>query len=224
MKGRPANFDRLAAPYLFLERLAFGRDLERARFCYLDRLRRCESILLLGEGDGRCAARLLAAAPGARLHCIDASAAMIARARARVAGDPAAARVTFAQADALTSPWPDQAYDAVVTLFFLDCFTAEEVAGLVGRLGPRLRPGSLWLFADFVLPAGGWRRLRARLWLGLLYFFFRWQTRLSARSLPPSEQLLASAGWREEAHCDRQNGLLRTALFRRPPGPPVTAD
>jgi SAM-dependent methyltransferase len=216
MIPKPSGFDRLAAPYRGLELLAFGRDLERARFCLLDRLGGRESILILGEGDGRCVARLLGAAPGARIHCVDASAAMIARARARIAGHPAAGRVTFEQADARGLAPRAGSYDAVLTLFFLDCFPAGEVAELIARLQPGLRPGALWLFADFVLPVRGWRRARARLWLRGLYAFFRWQTGLSARELPPSEELLVRAGWREQERREFQRGLVRAALFSRP--------
>jgi len=216
MTTGPANFDRLAAPYRFLERLAFGRDLERAREWFLDRLRDRESILVLGDGDGRCLARLIGAAPHARIHCVDASGAMIARARARVAGGPAAGRVTFEQADALTFAGPAAGYDAVLTCFFLDCFTPAQTAALIARVALLLRPGSLWLFADFVLPPSGWRRWRARLWVGLLYFFFRWLTGISARALPPAEELLAQAGWRLVAGREFQRGLVRAALFSQP--------
>ena len=84
-----ANFDPLARLYRALEYLAFGGDLERARFCLLDHLAGRRSILILGEGDGRCLARLLPLAPEARIHCLDASPAMLARAGARIANTAA---------------------------------------------------------------------------------------------------------------------------------------
>ena len=64
-----SGFDRLARSYRTLELLAFGRDLERARFAWLPALADRKSILVLGEGDGRCLARLAALAPAARIHC-----------------------------------------------------------------------------------------------------------------------------------------------------------
>lgn len=209
----PADFDRLARIYHALEWLAFGRDLGRARFCLLDRLAGCRSILVLGEGDGRVLARLVSVASAARIHCFDASPAMLARARARLA--PAdAARVTFTCGDARTAGFPPGAHDAVVTLFFLDCFAAAEVAALVSRIHAALRPGACWLFADFALPPRGFRRWRARIWLAGLYAFFRWETGLQARALPPSEASIRAAGFSLEAEEERQLGLLRTVLFR----------
>jgi hypothetical protein len=143
---------------------------------------------------------------------------MIAQAARRL---PALAwpRVRLEQADALTAGLDPAGYDAVVTLFFLDCFTPLQVERLLDRVSAACHPNARWLFADFVLPAGGWRRARARFWLALLYGFFRWQTELTARALPPSEALLRSAGWRAAERCDFQAGLLRTVLFERRPPP-----
>lgn len=215
---RPASFDRLAQNYRALEFLAFGRDLERARFRHLERLRHCRRILVLGEGDGRCLARLVQIAPEARIHCLDLSAAMLARAAARLVGTPAAERVAFEQADILAGgPLPADC-DAVTTFFFLDCFTAEQAAGIVARVQAALRPEALWLFADFALPPHGLARRRARAWLAVLYTFFRWQTGLPARELPPSENLIGQVGFTLEAADELQHGLLRTAVFQRTAG------
>ena len=221
MSGAPRSFDRLARPYRMLEFIAFGSTLEQVRFHFLDQLRDCGAILVLGEGDGRCLARLVRLAPDARFTCVDFSGAMLARARARLT--PAdAARVDFVHADALGGEFPPGDFDGVVTLFFLDCFTPAQTAGLIGRIVARLRPGARWLWADFQIPAGGPARWRAQLWLKILYGFFRWQTALPARALPPAEELLQSAGLVLVAGRDFEGGLLRSALYRLPGPLPVT--
>lgn len=215
MTPAPVNFDRVARGYRALEFLAFGRDLERARFAFLDELAGCRSLLVLGEGDGRCLARLVRAAPHATITCVDSSAAMLARAQARLAGDPARARVSFIHADALAFPIAPAAYDGLVTLFFLDCFDAATAASLVPRLAHSLRPSARWLYADFALPPRGFARLRARVWLAGLYTFFRWRTGLHTRALPPAEALIRAAGFAPAAALTLQCGLLRSVLFRR---------
>jgi SAM-dependent methyltransferase len=215
MKGTSPGFDRLARWYRALEFLAFGADLERARFEFLSRLAGCREILVLGEGDGRCAERLAALAPQASILCVDSSRGMIDRASSRIAGSGASGRVRFTCADARTLDLGQGRFDAVVTLFFLDCFTRAEVESLAARIGASLRPEALWLFSDFRVPERGLARLRARAWVGLLYLFFRWETDLGARALPPSEEILAASGWRPVACRDRQRGLLRSAVFQR---------
>jgi ubiquinone/menaquinone biosynthesis C-methylase UbiE len=209
------SFDRLVSVYRALEFLAFGPALEQARFCFLDRLRDCRSVLVLGEGDGRCLARLLRAAPGAQVTCVDLSAAMLARAASRL--DAAGcARVRFVQADLLQSPLPAGRFDAVVTCFFLDCFTSGQVEALVAAIAAQLTPDAFWLWADFRLPERGPARWRAQVWLVLLYAFFRWQTGLTTRALPPAEELIGRTGFVPQACRDFQLGLVRSVLFSQP--------
>jgi ubiquinone/menaquinone biosynthesis C-methylase UbiE len=221
MNSNRSGFDWLARWYRVLEFTAFGRDLERARFEFLGCLSGCSDVLLLGEGDGRCASRLADLAPDARILCVDSSPGMIARASRRIPAN-AAGRVSFVCADALSfTPEPGR-FDAVATLFFLDCFDAHGVASIVGRMGPALRPGAPWLYADFSVPDGGIARMRARAWLAVLYFFFRRGTGLRASSLPPSEETLGRAGW-SRTHCRAfQAGMIRSAVFRRPADPVPT--
>jgi ubiquinone/menaquinone biosynthesis C-methylase UbiE len=212
----PRSFDRLARPYRALEFLAFGADLERARFAHLEVLRDCRSILIAGEGDGRCLHRLLALAPQAEITCLDVSPRMIAQARARIAGEPAAAaRVRFVEADARIWIPTGKPVDAIVTLFFLDCFSSNECTAIVDRWLPVLRAEGTWLWADFALPEAGWRRARARAWLALLYAFFRWQAGLSVRTLPPVEAILSDRGLAPFRDRTLQRGMLRSVAFRR---------
>jgi len=214
----PANFDRLARIYRPLELLAFGRDLERARFCLLDRLAGCRSILVLGEGDGRCLAKLVRIVPLARIHCLDSSPAMLARAEDRLCETDARSRVTFECVDVLCYDFPVARYDAVVTLFFLDCFDSTAAAEVVRRLGSSLQRDAVWLFADFVVPPSSLARLRARAWLAVLYAFFRWQTGLRTRELPPARELIEGTGFRCAATRTFQQGLVSASLFRREGG------
>jgi ubiquinone/menaquinone biosynthesis C-methylase UbiE len=215
------GFDRLARWYRALEFIAFGGDLERARFAFLERLSDRTSILLLGEGDGRCAARLVTVAPKATIVCVDSSRGMIERASQRVKEAGGEERVTFRCADVRSfAPQPGQ-FDAVATLFFLDCFGEDDVASIVSRTSAGLRPGAVWIFADFALPPRGLARARARIWLALLYACFRWETALAASSLPPSEQILETAGWKREESVELQRGLIRSCVFRRPAADPA---
>jgi ubiquinone/menaquinone biosynthesis C-methylase UbiE len=140
---------------------------------------------------------------------------MIAVARQRLSGRADARRVEFVQADARALELPAQHFDAIVTLLFLDCFPEVEARALVEKLTAAAQPGALWLFSDFAVPAAGFRRWRARVWLALLYFFFRRTTRLSARVLPDATASFRRNGWELAARHDWQAGLLTSALWRR---------
>ena len=209
------GFCRLAPVYAFLEKIAFGRGLERVRFCLLGELRDCREILLLGEGDGRCLAQVLKVAPQARCHVVDSSPAMLQHAASRLAASDRV-RVTFECADVLTWQPPHCRYDAVVSLFFLDCFEADDVRRLVDGLTRALRPGAKWVWADFVLPEKGPARWRAQGWLAVMYGFFRIVTQLPARQLPPTENILHRAGWRPAAVRQWPFIFARCAVYSQP--------
>jgi SAM-dependent methyltransferase len=208
------GYDQLSHIYRLVEFIAFGRALERARFQHFDRLRDCRRILLLGDGDGRGLALACRLAPHARIDSLDFSAGMLEHAARRLRPEDRA-RVTLRQADALTADFPADTYDAVTTLFFLDCFSGEQVRAFIERLRPALKPGALWLYADFALPPRGFYRARAQVWLSLMLFFFRWQTGLTVRALPQAEYLLRDAGFHRLAETSWQGGFILSAVFTR---------
>ena len=210
------GFDGVARVYHALEVAAFGGALQRARTAYLDRLAPCRDVLLLGDGDGRFLRALLDVAPDVCVHSVDASAAMLAVAEHRLRPGERA-RVTFEHADARRFDPGARTYDAVVTAFFLDCFSDHDVAHLVARVGPHLRRGGVWVFTDFASPARGVARLYARLVVGALYRFFRWRAGIDARGLPPSEAILERSGLMPVAHHEFRAGLIRAVLYRAGP-------
>jgi SAM-dependent methyltransferase len=208
------NIDGFAPCYRWVEYLAFGRALERARFRWLHRLADARRLLVLGEGDGRALERLLALAPHAQIDVVETSAAMIALARNR-AGNPD--RVRFHQQNALTATWPSTCYDGVITLFFLDCFLEGELRLLMHRLAAALVPGGLWIVSDFAIPEHGWRHWNARIWISSMYRFFRLTTGLEVRALPPIEELLVDAGLLRVELEEERAGLIRAQVWRSTP-------
>lgn len=203
---------RLARCYRWIEYAAFGRALERIRFVHLDRLRTARRVLILGEGDGRALERLLTIAPAAHFDVYDVSPEMIALAEARSRNQD---RVRFKCADARSVVWPTEHYDAIVTQFFLDCFTENEARTLVDRLAATLAPSGKWLIADFAIPSSGWRRIHAQLWIRTMYLFFGLTTGLKARNLPPFQALLNEAGLHPIEHASARAGLMDSTVWSR---------
>ena len=63
MSQAEPNFDLIARPYRWLEYLTFGPTLQQTRLHYLPALLHSRNALVLGDGDGRFIAALLAANP-----------------------------------------------------------------------------------------------------------------------------------------------------------------
>ncbi len=198
-----------------------GRSLERRRLEFLDDLTVARHILILGEGDGRFLQKLLEVNPSAHIDCVDSSGRMLEVARARAAAgrgaaNAAVARVRFHHADArLWLPPADRRYDLVVTHFFLDCFSEEELHPLLERLAAATTLDAQWVVSEFRLPERGWQAWRARLWIGGLYRLFGWTTGLRVRRLPLYRPLLERVGFRLARQVTVSAGLLVSERWTR---------
>ncbi len=186
MKPDTPNFDSVACAYRWMEYCSFGRMLERCRFHFLKQCSHARHALILGDGDGRFAARLLAANPAVEIDAVDASPAMLAvlRERARRCSIGTDTRLHTIQADLRQFTPVGKDYDLVVSHFFLDCLTDGEVMDLIARLSPRMTPDAIWLVSEFSVPEKGLPRLRARLVIRSLYFAFSVLTGLHIRKIP----------------------------------------
>ena len=210
------SFDSLAPHYRWMEWMLAGRKLQRCRTAFLRGVPQPRHALLLGEGNGRFLEEFLIAHPGARVTCVDASVAMIRRARARLrARGVDLAAVEFIHADALAWTPSPGTYDLAVTHFFFDCFRRDQIEHLLEILGPALTSDAQWLLADFRVPASGFARWRARWIVRSMYLFFRPVTDLAASSLIPAEEFLVPRGYALRERRLAEWGLLHTDWWTR---------
>lgn len=219
----PANFDRLARPYRWLEYASFGPYLAWARFAFLHRLSHRRRALVLGDGDGRFTARLLRDNPRVIVDAVDASPAML-RALLERAGKNAS-RITAHVVDArqIRSPRADlgsdslaaqeDTYDLVVSHFFLDCLMTDEVNALVTAVRPSLAKGAIWVVSEFAVPDNWFGRLIARPFIAALYRGFAVLTRLRVNRLPDHPEALKAAGMTLSARQTFLFGLLVSELW-----------
>lgn len=205
------NFDGLAPIYRWLELASFGNALWRCRCHFLDELRECRRALVLGDGDGRFTARLLETNREVHIDAVDASEAMLRALldRSRKHGG----RLRTFCADVRTWEPAGQSYDLVVSHFFLDCLTTEEVAELARRLRPRLAPQARWLVSEFAEPKNRFGRMVARPVVRGLYLAFRGLTGLRVRRLPEYTKALTEEGLRGRRKREFLGGLLVTELW-----------
>jgi hypothetical protein len=216
--NHPPNFDRLARFYRWMEIFSFGPWLWWCRCAFLGNLSACRRALVLGDGDGRFTARLLAVNPTLQIDAVDASSAMLKSLRRRAA--PHDARLQIHLADARC--WQPSAaaglpYDLVVTHFFLDCLTTQEVQSLAVTIRSAVSPSALWVVSEFVTPANWYGRLVARPVVWGLYLAFGWLTGLGVRSLPNHSSALRRAGFCLQQRRAWLGGLLASELWSASP-------
>ena len=220
----PPNFDRLAHVYRWMEYFSFGKMLEQCRFIFLRECCGRNRALILGDGDGRFTARLLADNPTLLADAVDCSRAMLTQLERRVGNatkistphlQTAESRLRTICTDIRAFFPPADCYDLVVSHFFLDCLTTLEVEELVERTLPKLAPNTLWLISEFSIPRNGWQRTAARLLIRWLYFAFRKMTNLQVRNIPDYSSVLLRHGFRQLRISRSFYGILSAELWER---------
>jgi ubiquinone/menaquinone biosynthesis C-methylase UbiE len=205
------NFDAVAPFYRRLERLIFGEKLQRARCAFVRQIPPARRALVVGDGDGRFLEQLRRAQPELPIDCLDASARMLALARARVGDD----NVQYIRADIRVAAFPARRYDLIVTNFFLDCFDERELPRVTETLAAAAGDDATWLVAHFQVPSRGWRRPVARLLIATMYLFFRLVAGLTTRRLVEYAPLLEAQGFCLTNSAFSPNELLRAQVWRR---------
>jgi SAM-dependent methyltransferase len=208
------NFNLIARPYRWLEYLTLGKALEECRAHYLPQLEDRRRALVLGDGDGRFLAQLLADNPRLEADAVDTSATMLEllRQRCEAAARDVDTRLRRYHSNALTFPLAGR-YDLVVTHFFLDCLTQAELDTLVTRVASSLAPGGVWLVSDFRIPSGLIRH-PAQIFVRGLYLAFRVLTGLRTTQLPDHIAALTRSGLVCVTHRHSFAGVLTTELWK----------
>jgi SAM-dependent methyltransferase len=206
MEQRVANFDRLARVYRWMELLTFGPLLARCRVAFLAEVDSARRALVLGDGDGRFTAELLRVNPQVQIDAVDASPAMLDALLSRAGQN--AGRVRETCIDARNWRAAEAPFDLVVTHFFLDCLTTEEVRALAAKVRDAVSPSAAWIVSEFAIPESWFGRWAARPLVWLLYRAFGLLTGLEIRSLPSHHVALRDAGFTLGERRSRLRGLL----------------
>jgi ubiquinone/menaquinone biosynthesis C-methylase UbiE len=200
------NFDPLARLYRYLEFGMFGRALWNRRIAYLRQLRVSQRVLMAGEGDGRFLTTFLKANPHARVDYFDSSAKMLSLARQRSIADQD--RVRYFQADFLEVTQLPATYDAIVTHFFLDCFSEAELERVIAVMARSATADAYWVVSEFRGRTAG-----SRLLIRGLYLFFGFTTGLRVREFPSYHPILCARGFRLIDAETSLGGLLTSELW-----------
>jgi ubiquinone/menaquinone biosynthesis C-methylase UbiE len=200
------NCDSIAPHYWWIERLGFGRALERRRRWFLPDLDHTRRALVLGDGDGRFLRELLRRNPAVEADYVDLSRRMLDQARRRAGVN----RVVYKQADAREVEFAPNKYDLIATHFFFDCFDQRDLTTLIARIAGAAKPGARWVVSEFCTST-----IAARLLVRMLYLFFRITTGLKTCKLADHRPLLRSHGFRVAHSSPSRGGFVVSELWER---------
>jgi len=215
---KPNSFQAIAPYYDFLSKLVFGKNILRAQKVFLDRLPKHANILFVGGGSGEIMSDLLYQAQPKRITYIEASSAMLARAKKgyqkishHIKSDTHVEFICGTEAQIPSGTL----YDAVLTFFVLDVYNSNEAKLMVTKLSYSLKDKGEWLFADFTKEGKGISRLWKIVMLMLMYKFFSLSSGLKNQSLPDFTEVFQSIGYMPFQERFFYHRFIRSALYRK---------
>ena len=212
---------RFLAPfYDSLAHLVFRGELLKAHHNVVlaaeNDLARSERLVWVGGGTGHCINMILIKAPKAKLIYIEASRAMMRRAKTRI--DPKFHDRVEWILDSHTwlfkaqqvQRWHNEPIDAILTFFFLDVLSKADCVTLVRWV--KQHKVKAWLFADFI-PQQTWHR---KLFISFMYQCFALTTKIAQRKLLDHHDLFLKNHWREQQSSAKLSagGLVKSCLFK----------
>ena len=209
------GFDVIAPFYDLLARCIFGKSIWNSQLATLRFIPENAVILIIGGGTGWFLKELMAATKASKVVYIDSSEKMIALSKQKMTSLPGQfERIDFR----LNTPaciHPSEYFNVIITHFFLDLFTDDQVHAIMQPLHKALHKNGLWLCADFQLLeecSGRWWKK----WLmNVVYTFFRIGCNIKARHLPkiPEHFKAYSMSCIYEAHFFSQ--LIVTQVYKK---------
>ena len=179
------NFDPVASIYDRLAKGIFGSSIQKIQIDLLPNLPDGSDILLVGGGSGWILEHIWALCPYRRLVFLEDSPNMLRLAQSKISSINLEGEISLKTELLLGRehflPSFHQ-YSVIITPFFLDLFSEEELPQIMTSLDLYLKPGGLWLLADFSIEKTICRPI-FWLWIKLMYRFFRWTCGLQNQKL-----------------------------------------
>ncbi len=163
------------------------------------------SILILGGGSGELLSSLLQKHPAVSVDYIDLSPNMIELTK-RKTGNPLSVNFITGTEQNI----PSHAYTVVITNFYLDLFSDKKLNEVIDIIKPRLADNVIWLATDFVSEKT-WHRI----FLKVMYVFFKVVTGIEANSLPDWQSALSNARFREMKSKNFYGGFIKSSVYKR---------
>lgn len=173
------GFDFLAPFYDRLVTFVFGSSILHASTHYFDHIKNGDKILIIGGGTGKILSYIKNS--DIEVTYVELSEKMIAKAKSR----KTPYKISFIRGS--YTAVPGEEYDVVITAFFMDLFDTAHGVEIVNYIKNNIKPGALWLFADFEKPQKYWQQVL--LWF--MYRFFRIICKIEAKRLPDYESIFS---------------------------------
>ena len=184
----PSNFDNAASFYDRLSQLVFGSATMDAQIWVLQFIKPKSSVLIVGGGTGLILPQIAKVHHnGLYITYFELSAKMMELSVKRNCADNI---VSFINAP-VESIGTTAAFDVVITPFLFDNFTNQTAKAVFDSIHKNLKPGGIWLLADFNLTGKLWQAIL----LKAMYIFFKALCQIEANKMPEYEMYFKNSGY-----------------------------
>jgi ubiquinone/menaquinone biosynthesis C-methylase UbiE len=203
-----ANYNNSAWFYDRLSRLVYGNALVNAQLFLLNYIPPGSNILIAGGGTGWILDELTKIHPsGLSITYIEVAPNMMTLSKKR---DTGGNKITFINS-AIEKVSLTPNFDVVVTPFLFDNFTEQTLNIVFTHTHKLLKPGSLWLNADFQLTGKWWQQFL----LKAMFLFFKITCRIEASKLPEIEAYFTANEYKVISAKTFFNDFIVARVYRR---------
>lgn len=182
------SFDSIAWVYDSLAKLVFGDTIQSAQLEFLAEIKPSSSVLIIGGGTGWILNELDSLSVSINVDYIEASVKMLEKSKLRGPFRNIEVRFIRGTQDSIQE---HTQYNVIITNFFLDVFTEDNLLNVMQKLDSSLSEEGTWMMTDFVENGKWWQRLLVK----MMYSFFRITTRLEGRELQNFDYYFRNMGY-----------------------------
>lgn len=197
------RFNWIAPYYDQLAAFIFGKSILEAQLCYLELIPPNAKILVLGGGTGKWISELIQFNNTCKIWFVDASSKMVELAKDNLKDTEQVAFIHGAE-----DKIPKLQFDVIITHFFLDMFTNQQLYNLIGKLVNDTNSPSMWIAADFE-KSKYWHALLLR----FMFLFFRQSGTMDNNELPDWNAILKSHRFKIAASKSSFGKFIQSRLY-----------
>lgn len=201
------NYDNAASFYDRLSLLVFGNTLVKAQVYLLKFIPPSSRVLIVGGGTGWILEELTKVHPqDLHITYVELSAKMLSRTRKRTIADNEVRFIHSAIEDVRFF----QKFDVIITPFLFDSFSEPTLEEIFAYLHQQLKPGGLWLYADFKKTNVWWQQVV----LKTMLVFFKLICNIEAGKLPDVERQFALRNYTKTEEESFFDGFIVATVYQ----------
>ncbi len=207
----PNNYDAAAWFYDRLAQLVFGKTLIKAQRYLVRHIGQEAKVLIVGGGTGWVLEEITRLQTSTlKITYVEISAKMMSLSQKKNRGQNEVIFVNRGIEDHQITT----AFDVILTPFLFDNFSAERIRVVFNKLHQSLKPGGLWLLADFQIQ-NNCKAIWQKLILKTMYLFFGWLCGVETKKLITMRPFFLAEKYHLSAEKTFYKGFIISQVYQK---------